>query len=420
MLDLKLIVSETDRVIASMKKRGNEKAITAISSIVEMDKERRSAILEVETLKAKRNAASQEIAKLKKSGGDDTTLLNDMKLVAFKIKELDEVANSNIEKLNHALLELPNVLDTVVPEGKDAASNLEVKKWGEIPKFDFPIKAHDEIGEQLGIIDFKKAGEVTGARFVFLRGIAAKLERALIQFMLDTHSKVGYEEICPPFLVNKDTLTGTGQLPKFEEDVFKIEKFGFYLIPTAEVPVTNYYRQEIVDEKILPKKFTAYTPCFRSEAGSYGKDTKGLKRQHQFNKVELVKFVAPENSMQELELLVQDAEKILQLLKLPYRVMQLCGGDTGFASTKTYDIEVWSPFQKGYMEISSCSNCTDFQARRAGIRYRDHKAGKVHFVHTLNGSGLAVGRTLIAIMENYQKADGTFDIPEVLKPYLNK
>lgn len=418
MIDLKLIVSETDRVLASMKKRNNEKAAVTISEIVELDKRRRATLQEVENLKAKRNAASQEIAKLKKSGGDDSKILEEMKQVAHKVKELDEQANGTIEALNHLLLELPNVLDASVPAGKEAAQNVEVRKWGTIPTFDFPVKSHDEIGEQQGIIDFKKAGEVTGARFVFLRGLAAKMERALIQLMLDTHSQAGYEEICPPFLVNRDTLTGTGQLPKFEEDVFKIEKFGFYLIPTAEVPVTNYYRQEIVDEKILPKKFTAYTPCFRSEAGSYGKDTKGLKRQHQFNKVELVKFVSPENSMQELESLVQDAEKILQLLKLPYRVMQLCGGDTGFASTKTYDIEVWSPFQNAYMEISSCSNCSDFQARRAGIRFRDHKSGKVHFAHTLNGSGLAVGRTLIAIMENYQQPDGTFEIPEALKRYF--
>lgn len=419
MLDLKLIVSEPDRVKASMKKRNNDKAIQVIESIIEVDKKRKTLILEVETLKARRNNASQEIAKLKKSGGDDSKIMEEMKVVASRVKELDEQTNQTVEQMNGLILELPNILDSVVPEGKDSAANIEVRKWGDHPKFDFKVKSHDEIGEAMGIIDFKKAGEVTGARFAFLKGIAAKLERALIQFMLDTHSKVGYEEICPPFLVNKDTLTGTGQLPKFEEDVFKIEKFGFYLIPTAEVPVTNYYRQEIIDEKLLPKKFTAFTPCFRSEAGSYGKDTKGLKRQHQFNKVELVKFVKPEESMNELESLVGDAEKILQLLKLPYRVMQLCGGDTGFASGKTYDIEVWSPFQNAYMEISSCSNCTDFQSRRAGIRFRAHKDNKVHFVHTLNGSGLAVGRTLIAIMENYQKADGTFEIPEVLKRYLS-
>ncbi len=340
-----------------------------------------------------------------------------MKGVAQQIKDLDAKVTEVEAKIHELMFELPNNLDASVPDGASAEQNTVVRSWGDKPNFTFKPKIHDEIGEKMGIIDFKKAGEVTGARFVFLKGLGAKLERALIQLMLDTHAKAGYEEILPPFMVNRDSLIGTGQLPKFEEDVFKIEKFGYYLIPTAEVPVTNYHRNEILDAKLLPLRYTAYTPCFRSEAGSYGKDTKGLKRQHQFNKVELVKFTKPEDSMKELEALLGDAEKILQLLKLPYRVVSLCAGDIGFSSSKTYDIEVWSPAANAYMEISSCSNFIDFQARRANIRYRDDK-GKVQFVHTLNGSGLAVGRTLLAIIENYQKEDGTFSIPDVLAPYL--
>lgn len=418
MIDLKVLVGDADKVKASLKKRNNSTLVEVLDQIIELDKVRRSGLQEVESLKAKRNDASQEIAKRKKNKQDDTDLLSEMKNVSKKIKELDDVVADTQAKLNQLMYEFPNLVDEEVPQGLGSEQNVEVRKWGEIKDFDFNVRSHDEIGESLGILDFKKAGEVTGARFVFLKGMAARLEMALIQFMYQTHIKAGYEPIIPPFIVNRASLTGTGQLPKFEEDVFRIDKVDYFLTPTAEVPVTNYHRNEILEDKNLPYHYVAYSPCFRSEAGSYGKDTKGLKRQHQFNKVELVKFTRPENSMHELEAMVSNAEQILQLLELPYRTMLLCGGDMGFSSTKTYDIEVWSPFLKSYMEISSCSNCTDFQARRANIRFRDHSSGKVQFVHTLNGSGLAVGRTLLAIMENYQTKDGGFEIPKVLKPYF--
>jgi len=418
MIDLKTLVNETEKVKASLEKRNKSALVQVLEQVVELDKKRRAGLQEVETLKAKRNEASMEISKLKKNKQDDSAILEEMKHVSKAIKELDEFVGTVQEKLNSFLYEFPNLVDDSVPGGAASADNIEVKKWGEPRKFSFPAKSHDEIGEKLGQLDFKKGGEVTGARFVFLKGMAARLEMALINFMFQTHIKAGYEPIIPPFIVNRNSLTGTGQLPKFEEDVFRIEKVDYFLTPTAEVPVTHYHRDEILDEKSLPKHYVAYSPCFRSEAGSYGKDTKGLKRQHQFNKVELVKFSTPENSMGELESMLQSAETILQLLKLPYRVMLLCGGDMGFSATKTYDIEVWSPFINGFMEISSCSNCTDFQSRRANIRYRDAKTGKVQFVHTLNGSGLAVGRTLLAIMENYQREDGTFEIPEVLQPFF--
>jgi seryl-tRNA synthetase len=417
MLDLKFVTGQTAEVEKSLKKRNAAKLLPVLKEIVDWDVERRNAIQTVEVLKAKRNQANQEIAKAKKSGGDATAVMEEMKRVAQEVKDLDAKVVAVQEKIQAGLLEIPNVLHESVPEGTDASQNKIVRTWGTPASFSFEPKSHFDIGEAMGILDFKKAGEVTGARFCFVKGIAARLERALIQFMLDTHREAGYEEMVPPFLVNRASLTGTGQLPKFAEDVFHVEKFDFFLIPTAEVPVTNYHRDEILEEKSLPRLYAAYTPCFRSEAGSYGKDTKGMKRQHQFNKVELVKFARPQDSVEEHEKLTANAEKILQLLELPYRVALLCGGDTGFNSGKTYDLEVWSPYEKGYMEISSCSNFFDYQARRAGIRYRD-ATGKVQFVHTLNGSGLAVGRTLIAIMENYQKPDGTFGIPKVLEPYL--
>ncbi|MFM8269749.1 MAG: serine--tRNA ligase [Pseudomonadota bacterium] len=418
MLDVKTLISSVDEVKESLKKRNNSPAVELLSSVAHMDGQRRQIIQKVEGLKAARNQASQESVKVKKSGGDDSPILQEMKRVASEIKLLDEELVKIEEALNGLIYEFPNILDVSVPGGKSSEENVEVRRWGVPRQFSFSPKTHDEIGEKLGILDFKKAGEVTGARFCFLKGQAARLERALIQFMLDTHLEHGYEEMIPPFLVNRKALIGTGQLPKFEEDVFRIEKFDFFLIPTAEVPVTNYHRDEILEEPSLPRSYVAYTPCFRSEAGSYGKDTKGLKRQHQFNKVELVKIVAPEQSEKEHELLTSHAERILQKLELPYRVMLLCGGDTGFSSRKTYDIEVYSPALKGFMEISSCSNFGDFQARRAGIRYRNSSTGRPQFCHTLNGSGLAVGRTLMAIMENYQQEDGTFTIPKVLKPYL--
>jgi seryl-tRNA synthetase len=418
MLDVKTLTTNAEEVKQSLAKRQSTAALELLSSVTQVDNKRRELIQKVEALKAARNQASQEIVKVKKAGGDDAPILQEMKRVAGEIKLLDDELVKVEESLSKLVYEFPNILDLSVPAGKSSEENVEVRRWGTPRKFTFTPKPHDEIGEKLGILDFKKAGEVTGARFCFLKGQAARLERALIQFMLDTHLDHGYEEMIPPFLVNRKALIGTGQLPKFEEDVFRIEKFDFFLIPTAEVPVTNYHREEILEEANLPRSYVAYTPCFRSEAGSYGKDTKGLKRQHQFNKVELVKIVTPEQSEKEHELLTGHAEKILQKLELPYRVVLLCGGDTGFSSRKTYDIEVYSPATQGFMEISSCSNFGDFQARRAGIRYRSSATGRPQFCHTLNGSGLAVGRTLMAIMENYQQEDGTFTIPEVLKPYF--
>jgi len=418
MLDVKTLTTNAEEVKQSLAKRQNTAALELLSSVTQVDNKRRELIQKVEALKAARNQASQEIVKVKKAGGDDAPILQEMKRVAGEIKLLDDELVKVEDSLSKLVYEFPNILDLSVPAGKSSEENVEVRRWGTPRKFTFTPKTHDEIGEKLGILDFKKAGEVTGARFCFLKGQAARLERALIQFMLDTHLDHGYEEMIPPFLVNRKALIGTGQLPKFEEDVFRIEKFDFFLIPTAEVPVTNYHREEILEEANLPRSYVAYTPCFRSEAGSYGKDTKGLKRQHQFNKVELVKIVTPEQSEKEHELLTGHAEKILQKLELPYRVVLLCGGDTGFSSRKTYDIEVYSPATQGFMEISSCSNFGDFQARRAGIRYRSSATGRPQFCHTLNGSGLAVGRTLMAIMENYQQEDGTFTIPEVLKPYF--
>lgn len=418
MLDVKTLTTQADLVRESLQKRNYQPGLDLLPLVSGLDEKRRELIQKVEGLKAKRNQASQEIVRVKKSGGDDSVILEEMKRVAVEIKTQDEALAQLEEKLHQVLFEFPNVLDATVPAGRSSEENRNVRSWGEPRKLGFTPKTHDEIGEALGILDFKKAGEVTGARFCFLKGQAARLERALIQMMLDTHGTVGYEEMIPPFLVNRKALIGTGQLPKFEEDVFRIEKFDFFLIPTAEVPVTNYHRDEILEESVLPKSYAAYTPCFRSEAGSYGKDTKGLKRQHQFNKVELVKITTPDQSDAEHEKLTGHAEAILQKLELPYRVMLLCGGDTGFSSRKTYDIEVYSPAIQGFMEISSCSNFGDFQARRAGIRYRSKQTGKPQFCHTLNGSGLAVGRTLMAIMENYQNADGTFSVPNALKPYL--
>ncbi len=418
MLDLRTVASNPEAVEKAMDRRGNTAAKAALKELLEWDVKRRQALQSVEALKARRNQASIQIAQLKKNKQEDPSLMEEMKKTSQDIKDQDAALAEMEDRLRACLMEIPNIPDASVPDGFSAEQNKEIRRWGTVPQFDFKPLTHDEIGERQGIMNFKKAGEVTGARFVFLTGIAAKLERALIQLMLDTHSKAGYTEIQPPLIVNRNALTGTGTLPKFEEDVFRIEKFDYFLIPTAEVPVTNYHRDEILSEEQLPLKYCAYTPCFRSEAGSYGKDTKGLKRQHQFNKVELVKFAKPETAFQELESLTADAEKILQLLNLPYRTVVLCAGDMGFGSAKTYDIEVWSPGTNSYMEISSCSCFTDYQARRAGIRYRSEADRKVNFLYTLNGSGLAVGRTLIAIMENYQTKDGGFAIPEVLKKYL--
>ncbi|MBI1862228.1 MAG: serine--tRNA ligase [Deltaproteobacteria bacterium] len=416
MLDLRFIVENVQDVRTSLEKRGAVALLPVLKQVEELDKKRRGIILTVEELKAKRNKASQEIGQIKKSGGDASAIMTEMKTVSDTIKLQDDELAKCQDEILKLQLEIPNVLQATVVPGKDSAHNQQVRQWGEPRKIAQP-KSHDEIGEKMGILDFNKAGLVTGARFVFLKGVAARLERALIQFMMDTHSAHGYEEMIPPFIVNRQSLVGTGQLPKFEEDVFKLQGHEYFLIPTAEVPVTNYHRDDILAVTQLPRRYVAYSPCFRSEAGNYGKDTKGMKRQHQFQKVELVAFAEPEKSSEEHERLTGDAERILKCLELPYRVMALCGGDTGFSSSKTYDLEVWLPGANAWSEISSCSNFGDFQARRANIRYRD-VAGKVRFVHTLNGSGLAIGRTVIAILENYQKPDGTFDIPTALKKYM--
>ena len=414
MLDIKFIRSNPDEVVAAMKKRGMD---LDLSEFLALDENRRKVLSEVEQLKSKRNSVSKEIGIMKKNGENADDLVKEMGEVGEKIKELDEQVKTIDTRLKEIILTIPNIPHESLPVGGESDYRVE-RTWGEPTKFDFEAKAHWDIGENLGILDFERATKVTGARFTFYRGLGARLERALISFMLDTHTgENGYEELIPPYMANKDSMTGTGQLPKFAEDMFKLEGLDYYLIPTAEVPVTNYYRDEILDEKSLPIKHCAFSPCFRSEAGSYGRDTRGIIRQHQFHKVELVKFAHPDNSFEELEKLTNDAEKILQRLGLPYRVITLATGDIGFSSAKTYDIEVWLPSFNTYREISSCSNFMDFQARRANIRYRD-KQGKVQFVHTLNGSGLAVGRTVAAILENYQQADGSVVVPEVLRPFM--
>lgn len=391
--------------------------------LFEQDDQRKALLLEIEELRHKRNKVSDDIATLKKSGQDATALIQEMRQVSETVKKLDKALSTTQETIYNFLISLPNIPHEDVPVGKDDTENRLEETSGDPRKFDFKPKAHWDIGEDLGILDFTRAAKLTGARFPLYFGQGARLERALINFMLDVHTaEHGYTETLPPFIVNKTTMTGTGQLPKFEEDLFKLEGLDYYLIPTSEVPMTNIYAGEIIDESQLPCKFAAYTPCFRSEAGSYGRDTRGLIRQHQFNKVELVKLTTPETSFDELESLLANAKKILQLLELPFQVVTLCTGDLGFSATKTYDIEVWMPGQddgKGkYREISSCSNCLDFQARRAGIRFRRTGQKKPEYVHTLNGSGLAVGRAFAAILENYQQPDGSVRVPEVLLPYM--
>src|SRR3989338_3791588 len=416
MLDIKFLRDNLEEVEKRLALRGGT---IDLSEFKKIDEDRRRLIAEVEGLKQKKNAASEEIARLKKEKKDAAHLLADMQQVSSRIKELDEKVKEEEDALERLLLNIPNIPHSSVPSGKISEDNVEVRKSGSLPKFSFAPRDHSEIGEMLGILDFERAGKLAGARFSLYKGAGALLERALINFMLDIHTREnGYTEVIPPFMVNRACLTGTGQLPKFEEDLFKIEGWDHFLIPTAEVPVTNIFRDEILKEDDLPIYYTAYTPCFRKEAGSYGKDVKGLIRQHQFNKVELVKFSKPETSYEELETLTQNAEKILQKLNLAYRVVVLCTGDMGFASAKTYDIEVWLPGQGKYREISSCSNFEDFQARRANIKYKPKDGGKPRFVHTLNGSGLAVGRTVVAILENYQQEDGSVVIPEALRPYM--
>jgi seryl-tRNA synthetase len=402
----------------AMKNRG--KTLEDISRFTSQDTKRRELLQEVEQLKNRRNTVSQEVAALKKAKQDADALIEEMKGVGDRIKVLDDEIRVLETDLNGIIMALPNVPNDSVPVGHSEDDNVEIRRVGEPAKFSFEPKAHYDIGQELGILDFEAAAKVTGSRFVFYKGLGARLERALINFMMDLHSdEHGYEEMLPPYIVNRDSLTGTGQLPKFEEDVFKLAETDYFLIPTAEVPVTNYHRDDILTMEELPKYFVAFSACFRSEAGSAGRDTRGLIRQHQFNKIELVKLTTPEQSYDELEKLTAEAEKVLQLLKLPYRVLTLCTGDIGFSSAKTYDLEVWLPNSNTYREISSCSNFEDFQARRANIRFRRDAKAKPEFVHTLNGSGLALGRTVAAILENYQQEDGSVLIPEVLQPYMN-
>ncbi len=421
MLELRFIRENIDFVKEKSARRGMEP--TLLDEFAATDRKRLALLSEVEGLKNKRNTVSSQIAVLKRGSDEEQKsaepLIIEMRDTSQRIKEMDQDLSGVEQTLHNIVMAIPNLCDDSVPVGQDEENNIEIKKWGAKPTFSFTPKAHWVLGKNLDIIDFETATKISGARFALLKGFASKLERALTNFMLDVHTqKHGYTEVLPPFLVNTPSMTSTGQLPKFEEDLFKIQDWDLYLIPTAEVPVTNIHRDETLNGKDLPVKYTAYTPCFRSEAGSHGRDTRGLIRQHQFDKVELVKFCTPETSADELENLLEEAETILQMLGLHYRVVNLCTGDLGFSSSKTYDIEVWLPSQDTYREISSCSNFLDFQARRGGIRYRPDGQKKSKLVHTLNGSGLAVGRTLLAILENYQQEDGTIELPEVLKPYF--
>ncbi len=419
MLDLKRIRTDLQGVKDAMKIRGEDFDLSLLDKVVELDEKRRKMITEAETLKSKRNSDSQKIAKLKKKGDSAEELLAELKQLSDKVKEYDDkVANLDSE-IYELMLTIPNIPNPTVPVGKSDADNLELRKWGTPRKFDFDAKAHWDIGVDLDILDFEDAAKVTGSRFTFYKGAGARLERACINFMLDLHTtKHGYKEIFPPYMVHRRSMIGTGQLPKFEEDAFKVAGTDYFLIPTAEVPVTNIYRDDILDGDKLPIKHVAYSACFRSEAGSAGRDTRGLIRQHQFNKVELVKFVKPETSYDELEKLTHDAEEVLQILGLPYRVVKICTGDLGFTAAMKYDIEVWMPSYGRYVEISSCSNFEDFQARRANIKYRPAPKQKPQFVHTLNGSGVAIGRTVAAILENYQQQDGSVIVPTALINYM--
>lgn len=417
MLDLKLIRSEPAQVKDALQKRGQD--VNNIDYILEIDGKRRKIIFDSTALKQERNEVSEEIARMKKEKKDAQAKIEAMREVSARIKEMDTEIKSIEQEIQNILLEIPNMVDDSVPVGADEESNQEVRRWGKPREFDFEPKAHWDLGEKLDILDFERGAKISAARFTVLKNEGARLERALINFMLDIHTKEhNYQEILPPFLVNAQTMVGTGQLPKFENDLFKTSD-ELYLIPTAEVPLTNLHQGEILSESSLPLYYTAYSACFRREAGSYGKDIRGLIRQHQFDKVELVKISKPADSFSELEKMTQNAEVILQRLELPYRVVVLSTGDIGFSAAKTYDLEVWLPYQEKYREISSCSNCTDFQARRANIRYREEESGKVNFVHTLNGSGIAVGRTMVAIIENFQEKDGSIIIPDALRPYMN-
>lgn len=415
MLDIRYVVENTESVKRALAGRNGE---FPVDKAVGLELKRREIIKEVEALKARRNSESAKVAQLKREKQNADEIIADMQKIGGQIKELDDKLAAVETELKDAMLSIPNLPHATTPVGKSDADNVEVRKWGEPTKFGFTPKPHWELGEELGILDWPRAAKITGARFTVYRGAAARLERSVISLMLDLHTSNGYSEILPPYIVNRASMTATGQLPKFEEDAFALKNTEYFLVPTAEVPVTNLHRDEILSESDLPIKYCAYTACFRAEAGSAGRDTRGLIRQHQFNKVELVKFTRPSESYDELEKLTNDAEAVLQRLGLPYRVMSLSSGDIGFSSAKTYDLEVWLPSYGRYVEISSCSNFEDFQARRGNIKYRQAATGKTAYVHTLNGSGLAVGRTVAAIMENYQNADGTITVPEALRSYM--
>jgi seryl-tRNA synthetase len=414
MLDVRRVRENPQVLEQALKARRSD---MDVAPFLELDKKRRALLTEVEAMRAEQNREGKQVPILKKEGKDTSELLKKMGELSSKISAMQKDLDAVEQQVQDFLLTVPNIPHESVPDGTDEKDNVQVRAWGEPTAFDFEPKAHWDIGEALDILDFETAAKVTGARFVFYRGMGAKLERAVAGLMLDLHTEAGYIEVMPPYMVHRKSMVGTGQLPKFEEDAFKVTDTEYFLIPTAEVPVTNIYREQIIDQGSLPIYHTAYSACFRAEAGSAGRDTRGLIRQHQFSKVELLKFAEPEHSYEELESMTTQAEKVLQALGLPYRVILLCTGDMGFASAKTYDLEVWMPSYGRYVEISSCSNCEDFQARRAGIRYRDAQ-GKTRFAHTLNGSGLAVGRTIAAILENYQQADGSVMIPEALRPYL--
>jgi len=417
MLDPKYILENLESVQNRLAARGQRINLDEFSRV---SRDKKDVLKRAEDLRAEKNRASEEIFRLKKEGKDASTLIAEMRKVGDEIGILEEKLTAFDEELKSTLLNVPNIPHESVPSGSGAEDNREVRRWGSRPEFGFRPQAHWDVGEQLGLLDFERAAKIAGSRFTVYFGAGARLERALISFMIDIHTRErGFTEVLPPFIANTESLTGTGNLPKFKEDLFKLEGFDWYLIPTAEVPLTNIYRNEILEGARLPTRFVAYTPCFRSEAGSYGKDVRGLIRQHQFNKVELMIFSRPDDSFDELEHMTASAEEVLRRLGLHHRVVLLCAGDMGFASSKTYDLEVWMPSRDGFMEISSCSNCVDFQARRANIRFRREPRGKPEFVHTLNGSGLAVGRTVSAILENCQQADGSVVVPEALRPYMN-
>ena len=419
MLDLKRIRTNPEEIKQALSNRGEDFDTSVIDEVVSLDEERRKILVEVEALKSKRNQVSAEIPKLKKAGEDVSNIMAEMRELGDEIKAFDVRVTEIDERIKYIMLRIPNIPNPQVPDGESDEDNIEIKRWGEPTKFNFEPQAHWDLGTDLDILDFERGGKVAGSRFTVYKGLGARLERMIIAYFLDKHTlENGYTEVLPPYMVNRDSMTGTGQLPKFEEDAFKVENNGYFLIPTAEVPVTNMYRNEVFAGADLPVKHAAYSACFRAEAGSAGRDTRGLVRQHQFNKVELVKFCKPEDSYAELDKLVVDAESVLQGLGLPYRIVRICKGDLGFTAALKYDIEVWMPSYNRYVEISSCSNFEDFQARRANIKYRETPNDKPQFVHTLNGSGVAIGRTVAAILENYQREDGSVEIPDVLKPYM--